>query len=188
MDKERALTKIAAEIARCSLCKKSGSGKVVSGEGNPDARIVFIGEAPGREEAKTGRPFVGRSGKLLRETIRSIGLKEEEVFITSPVHYLPLKRTPSKEDIIHGRIHLTKQLSVIGPVITVLLGNTACIALLDGKVQITKEHGTVIRADGRAYFITFHPAYALRFPKGRKDFLADFGKLKRLIAKRNRES
>ena len=183
MNKKENLAKIAAGIARCSECKKWGTGKAVPGEGNADARIVFVGEAPGKEEAKTGRPFVGRSGKLLRETIRSIGLKEEEVFITSPVQYLPLRGTPSKENIVHGRTHLIKQLSVIDPAIIVLLGNTACVALLDREVQITKEHGSVVEIDSRVYFITFHPAYALRFPKGRKEFTADFVKLKRLIRK-----
>ena len=181
MDKGKELAKIAAEIARCSACRKAGRGKAVPGEGNGDARIVFVGEAPGKEEARTGRPFVGRSGRLLRETVRSIGLKEEEVFITSPVHYLPLRGRPSKEDIAHGQTHLIKQLSVIDPEIVVLLGNTACIAMLGREMQITKEHGTAIYAEGRTCFITFHPAYALRFPKGRKEFLADFRKLKRLI-------
>jgi DNA polymerase len=184
MDKGKELARMAVEISGCSECKKWGTGRAVPGEGSPNARIAFIGEAPGKEEAKTGRPFVGRSGRLLRETLRSIGLREEEVFITSPVHYLPSRGTPSKENIVHGRIHLTKQLSVIDPAIIVLLGNTACIALLDRKAQITKEHGSVVRANGRVHFITFHPAYALRFPKGRKEFIADFEKLKRLIEKK----
>ena len=181
MNKEQALKRIAAEIGRCRLCRKGGSGKVVPGEGDPDARIVFIGEAPGREEAKTGRPFIGRSGKLLRQAIRDAGLVESEVFITSPVHYLPDRGTPSKEMIRHGREHLFKQLAVIGPDIIVLLGNSACVALLDGKVEITKKHGTIVKKDGRTYFITVHPAYALRFPEGKRHLLRDFAKLKRLI-------
>jgi len=73
---------------------------------------------------------------------------------------------------------------VINPDIVVLLGNTACIALLDSQVPITKEHGAIVRSNDRVYFVTFHPAYALRFPKGRKEFLADFKKLRRLIGKR----
>jgi DNA polymerase len=153
----------------------------VPGEGNPDARIVFIGEAPGREEAKTGRPFVGRSGKLLRQAIRDIGLDESQVFITSPVHYLPDMGTPSKEMIQHGREHLFEQLSVIKPDMIVLLGNSACVALLDDKVEITKKHGTLLKKDGRTYFITVHPAYAVRFTKGKEMLLSDFAKLKRLI-------
>ncbi|NTW60712.1 MAG: uracil-DNA glycosylase, partial [Nitrospirae bacterium] len=143
--------------------------------------VVFVGEAPGREEAKTGRPFVGRSGKLLRQTIRELGIAEEEVFITSPVHYLPDQGTPSRAMIRHGREHLFAQLAVIEPDIIVLLGNTACTALLDTKVEVMKQHGTTLRKDGRTYFITLHPAYAVRFAEGKKLFLRDFARLKRLI-------
>jgi len=180
--KAKALQKIAEEISHCRLCRKGGTGKAVPGEGTPGARIVFIGEAPGREEAKTGRPFVGRSGKLLRQAIRDMGLDEADVFITSPVHYLPLRGTPSTAMIHHGRQHLFEQLSVIRPDMIVLLGNSACVALLDGKVEITKEHGTLLKKDGRNYFITVHPAYAVRFTKGKDMLRSDFAKLKRLIA------
>jgi DNA polymerase len=175
MNKEQALKRIAGEIARCRRCRKGG-------EGDPDARIVFIGEAPGREEAMIGRPFVGRSGKLLRQAIRDMGLDEADVFITSPVHYLPLRGTPSTAMIHHGRKHLFEQLAVIKPEMIVLLGNSACVALLDGKVEITKKHGTLVKKDGRTYFITVHPAYAIRFTKGKEMLLGDFARLKRLIA------
>lgn len=181
MDKEKELFRIAEEIEECPLCKQWGEGRAVPGEGNPDADIVFIGEAPGRQEAKTGRPFVGRSGKLLRAAIGEVGIGEKEVFITSPVKYLPLRGTPSRENILHSREHLSKQLLIIDPKIVVLLGNTACVALLDRKVPIVKEHGTVVRKDGRRYFITFHPAYALRFPEGKKALHRDFEVLKKLI-------
>ncbi len=179
--KHRGLLRIAREIDLCPLCKQWGEGRAVPGEGNPDADIVFIGEAPGREEAKTGRPFVGRSGKLLRAMMTEIGLEEKAVFITSPVKYLPLRGTPSRENILHGREHLSEQLLMIDPKIVVLLGNTACVALLDRKVPITKEHGSVIDKDRRKYFITFHPAYALRFPEGKKSLRRDFEALKELL-------
>lgn len=183
MHKKRRLLKIADEIEKCLVCKTWGTGKAVPGEGNPNAEIVFIGEAPGREEAKTGRPFVGRSGRLLREFIRDIGLAEDDVFITSPVKYLPFRGTPSRENILHGREHLSRQFSIIDPKIVVLLGNTACVALLDRKVPITKEHGSTLHKDGRKYFITFHPAYALRFPEGKKAMRRDFETLRKLINK-----
>lgn len=182
LDRGQKLQKIAEEISHCRLCRKGGTGKAVPGEGNPAARIMFIGEAPGREEAKTGRPFVGRSGKLLRQTIGDIGLDEADVFITSPVHYLPDRGTPSTAMIHHGREHLFEQLSIIKPDMIVLLGNSACVALLDGKVEITKKHGTLVKKDGRTYFITVHPAYAIRFTKGKEMLLSDFARLKRLIA------
>lgn len=181
MNKTRELSKIAGQIERCSLCREWGVGKAVPGEGNPDAGVVFIGEAPGRKEAETGRPFVGRSGRLLRAMIREIGIDEKEVFITSPVQYLPLRGTPSKENIMHSRNHLLKQISVIDPRIIVLLGSTACLALLDRKVRITREHGNVVDKEGRTYLITFHPASASRFPAAKKGFLADFDILERLI-------
>lgn len=184
MDRKQALREIAAEIARCPLCKKGGTGKAVPGEGKPDARIVFVGEAPGKEEARIGRPFVGRSGKFLRQVMKDIGLVDDEVFITSPGHYLPLRGTPSLETIRHGRTHLFKQLEVINPEIIVLLGKTACLAMLDTSVEVSKEHGKVVKKNGRAHLITLHPAYAMRFPEGRKQFVADFRKLKGLIYRR----
>ncbi len=187
MDKEKQLLSIAQEIEKCPLCRKGGTGKSVPGEGNADADIVFIGEAPGREEAKLGRPFIGRSGRLLRKAIQGIGLKEEEVFITSPVKYLPVHGTPSRESILHGREHLLKQLSIIGPQVVVLLGNVACAALIGERVRISKEHGRVIRREGRIYFVTYHPAYALRFPAGKEEFLKDFQTLRRLTIRSRKE-
>ncbi len=183
MNKEKELTKLADEIAKCRLCRQWGEGKAVPGEGDPDAEIMFIGEAPGKEEAKAGRPFIGRSGKFLREMMQEIGLDDRDVFITSPVHYLPVRGTPSKENILHGREHLFRQLAVIDPKTVVLLGNTACLAVLDRKAQITKEHGHVIERDGRKYLITFHPASAMRFPAAKKAFIADFKKLERMLGK-----
>src|SRR5512141_2124509 len=108
MDKHKELDHIAREIQQCRLCRKGGTGMAAAGEGNADAPAMFVGEAPGKEEAKAGRPFIGRSGKFLRETIAHSGLREDEIFITSPVHYLPLSGTPSPEAIAHGRIHLMK--------------------------------------------------------------------------------
>lgn len=111
----------------------------------------------------------------------NIGLREQDVFITSPVHYLPLRGTPTKAAIVHGRGHLFRQIETIDPKIVVLLGNTACIAMLDTKQELSREHGTIVRKDGRIYFITFHPAFAMRFPEGKAKFIKDFAKLKRLI-------
>jgi len=181
MNKDLLLQRIAREIADCRACRKGCTGLPVPGEGSPDARVVFIGEAPGREEAKSGRPFVGRSGRLLRDMIGGIGLREDEVFITSPVHYLPLRGTPAADMIEHGRDHLFRQLAVIDPAVIVLLGATACRAVLDRKVEVAKMHGSTARSENRTCFITLHPAYALRFPKAKAEMQADFKKLKRLV-------
>jgi uracil-DNA glycosylase len=184
MNKKIALDNIAREIEACGICKEAKSGKAVPGEGNPDADVIFIGEAPGRQEAATGRPFIGRSGQLLRSLIRSIGLKEEDVFITSPVKYLPDRGTPTSADIAHGRIHLMKQFTVIKPKVVMLLGRVAAEGVLERKVAVVKEHGHVIEErEGIKYFLTYHPAAALRFPNKFKALLQeDFEKLKKLIS------
>lgn len=181
MKKTEQLAKIAEEIRKCQVCRQEKSGEPVPGEGNPDAEIVFIGEAPGKTEAKTGRPFVGRSGQLLRSLIREVGLKELDVYITSPVKYLPDRGTPTREDIFHGRTHLEKQLVIIDPKIIVLLGSVAVQGVLNEKLPVIKEHGHIIEKNKRRYFITLHPAAALRFPPLRKTLVEDFTKLKELV-------
>lgn len=181
MDKAVALEKIAEEIRRCRTCKRGKIGVAVPGEGNPDADIVFLGEAPGKEEAKTGRPFIGRAGKILRALIADAGLKDENVYITSPVKYLPIYVTPKPEDIAHGRKHLLEQLAVIQPKIVVLLGNTACQAMLNQKFAIASVHGTIREQDGIKYFIAYHPAAPLHQPRVRPFLIEDFKKLKRLL-------
>jgi DNA polymerase len=181
MTKQQQLDVLANEVEVCKICKKGKSGKMVFGEGNPDANVVFIGEAPGKKEAATGRPFVGKSGKFLRGLIRSIGLKEEEVYITSPVKYSPDKGTPSKEDIIHARTHFLKQLEIIQPEIIVLLGSVAAQVVLGEKVLVSKVHGEIVERNGVIYLITFHPAAALRSPLLREEIEKDFQKLKNLL-------
>ncbi len=196
MNKQQELDKIAKEIEKCKICKIGKSGLPVPGEGNPDADIVFIGEAPGKKEAATGRPFIGRSGQLLRSLIREVGLKEEDVYITSPVKYLPNGPdgtpggTPKPSDIAHGRIHLMKQLDIIQPKIIVLLGNTAVQGVLQMKIPVKSEHGKIIvRSAGSGsskkdykYLVTLHPAAALRFPPLKLLIKEDFEKLKKLIS------
>jgi uracil-DNA glycosylase len=159
------LKKIAEEINRCRECKKDKSGLPVPGEGDPDATLMFIGEAPGREEARTGRPFIGRSGKLLTRMLAGVKINRENVYITSPVKYYPGKRAPTPKEITHGKKHLIAQIEIIKPKLLVLLGATAMKALLKGKYQVTKVHGKTITENGQTYFLTFHPAAALRFPK-----------------------
>lgn len=182
MNKQRELDKIAKEIENCAICKTGKSGKAVSGEGNPNAKVAFIGEAPGKTEALTGRPFIGRSGKFLRALIVSIGLKEDKVYITSPVKYLPDRGTPTSQDIAHGKTHLDKQLSVISPKIVVLLGRVAAEGVLNKKIFVTKEHGQIIEEKERIkYFLTLHPAAGIRFVKHRKTIEEDFFTLKQLL-------
>jgi DNA polymerase len=205
MNKQLALERINQTIIHCRICPVGKSGNPVVGEGSAEAEVVFVGEAPGKQEAASGRPFIGRSGQLLRSLIRGIGLKEEEVYITSPVKYLPNGKdgtpggTPSSADIAHGRIHLMEQLGVIQPRIVVLLGRVAAEGVLQKKVKVVSEHGQVIEESfdfaryqtvrGSAqdkktkFFLTLHPAAVLRFPKKYKPELEeDFRKLKRILA------
>ncbi|HEX8931707.1 MAG TPA: uracil-DNA glycosylase [Patescibacteria group bacterium] len=185
INKQEKLNKIAQEIENCDVCKIGKQGKPVPGEGNPDADVVFIGEAPGKKEAETGRPFIGRSGQLLRSLIRGIGLDDEkDVYITSPVKYLPNRSTPTSKDIAHGRFHLMRQFAVIKPKVVMLLGRVAAEGVLERKVAVASDHGQVIEEKEEIkYFLTFHPAAALRFPKKYKSLLEeDFKKLKKLIA------
>lgn len=184
MNKVKALQKIAAGIEQCRECRKDGLGLAVPGEGSAEVPVMFIGEAPGKHEAGTGRPFVGRSGQLLRAIISGIGIDPGKAFITSPVHYLPGTGKPSPAMIAHGATHLFEQIAVIEPRILVLLGCSAFRALFGKTIEIAKEHGTVVEKDGISCFITFHPAYAMRFPEGRKKFLEDFGKLKLLLGEK----
>lgn len=181
MDKQQALDEIADEVAHCAICQEKKSGKAVPGEGNPDAQIVFIGEAPGKQEAATGRPFVGRSGKLLRSLIKDIGLNESDVFITSVVKYLPDRGTPSKSDIAHGKIHTAQQLAIIEPQLVVLLGSIACQGILEEVVPINQKHGEVIEKDGIRYIVMFHPSAALRFPPLKEKLVEDFAQLKAVL-------
>jgi len=182
MDKAGALAMIAKKIAGCRECKAGKSGLPVPGEGNPDADVVFLGEAPGKTEAATGRPFVGRSGKLLRLCIREAGFREEDVYITSPVKYLPDRGTPTKKDIRHGRAHLMDQLAVIAPKYVVLMGATAVYAMLEKTLPIMKVHGTVIKESGLTYLIMLHPAAVLRFPKYAPLMREDFRTLAALVS------
>ncbi len=184
-EKQKALDDIAAEIEACAECKRDKIGRAVPGEGNPDADLMFIGEAPGKTEAETGRPFVGRSGKILRSLIQAMGYQDSDVYITSPVKRLPTYTTPNLEDIAHGRTHLNKQIAVIEPKYIVLLGNVACQAVLGEKLAISKEHGKIIERDGLHYFISFHPAAGLYAPAVRPEIVADFNRLKKLLKAAN---
>ena len=139
----------------------------VPGEGNINSLVMFIGEAPGRKEAESGHPFIGRAGKLLTELLAGIKIKRSDVYITSPVKYYPGRRTPKISEIKHGAIHLLAQIKIIQPKVIVLLGKTAHKALV-ADAMIAKIHGKKFKKEGMVYFSTYHPAAALRFPKFKK--------------------
>jgi len=182
--KIKALEKISEEIKKCEECKINKFGLAVPGEGNPNAKIMFMGESPGPTESKVGKPFVGMSGKFLTKLLESIGIKREEVFITSPLKYYPGRREPTDEEIRHGMLHTSKQIETINPKLIVLLGNVALKALFPKeRFKVSEIHGKPMEKDNRIYFPTFHPSAAMRFPKVRKKMLKDFEKLKLLVEK-----
>lgn len=186
--KSNLLAKVAAEIKACKNCQEGlEPGLAVPGEGNSDAAVVFVGEAPGSEEAKTGRPFIGRSGKLLTRLLAGIGIDRRDVFITSVCKYFPGRRAPTSAEIDQEKPFLLKQLQIIDPQIVVLLGNTAIKGLLGGKEMVTRLHGKIVEKDGRRYFVTFHPAAAVRFKKHLATIENDFKTLSKILVKLGNE-
>ena len=179
MTREKTLLKIHSEIASCTRCELHATRiNPVPGEGSIDAKVMFIGEAPGAEEDKTGRPFIGRSGDLLRELIREIGLSERDVFITSVLKSRPPKnRTPRKTEIDACIGYLDRQIEVIDPKVIVLLGGVAISSVI-GPWRLNEAHGKFHEANGRTYFMTYHPAAALRFPETKEIMREDFQKLR----------
>ncbi len=174
------LKKIAAEIQNCRRCRLWKRRRhAVPGEGNPHARIMLIGQAPGKKEDETGRPFVGRAGKLLTALLENNGIKREKVFITSVVKCFPPKnRLPKKDEIAACRPYLMQQIALIKPKTIVLLGNVAIKTVLGNVGGLEKIHGRRILRDNITYIPTYHPAAAMRFPKIRKKLEMD---LKNLI-------
>lgn len=172
--KRQKMARIAREIAQCGHCRFDSIGKPVPGDGSPDARLVFVGEAPGRNEAAVGHAFVGRSGKLLRQSIRFLGPKRKIVF-TNVLKYLPKSGAPNSAAIQHVRIHLLQQLQALRPSLVVLLGTTAARAVFGHEIPVLKKHGSFCRKvdDPTRYCITVHPSAAMRFPAMRRVFLGD---------------
>ncbi|MCK4670061.1 MAG: uracil-DNA glycosylase [Nanoarchaeota archaeon] len=184
-EREAKLKELHRRIRRCSLCFLSHSRMVaVPGRGNPNAKIVFVGEAPGNEEDKTGRPFVGRAGRFLDWLFERYGFSRRFVFITSTVKCRPPKnRKPRPNEISTcSSLYLKEQIRLIEPKIVVTFGEVALKALLNLK-GLSKIHGLQIKRDNIIYFPTYHPASGMRFPDIRKKMMADFRKLRNLKTK-----
>ncbi len=177
-EKKKLLDKIASEILVCTKCDLHKSRtKAVPGEGNPDAKLMFVGEAPGGDEDKQGRPFVGRAGKLLTKIIEATGHKRDEFFITNTVKCRPPgNRTPTPWEQETCWSYLEKQIEIIDPKVICLLGAAAGYAFLQRPVKITKERGQIIKWNGRLLFLTYHPAYVLRNLQAEPVLLEDIKK------------
>ncbi|HLC93848.1 MAG TPA: uracil-DNA glycosylase [Patescibacteria group bacterium] len=166
MDKKAVLEQIERNIKtcqKCRLCKTARNG--VPGEGNINSEIVFIGEAPGETEDATGRPFVGRAGRLLEVLLKEIGYKREDVWIGNIIkHRPPENRDPLPDEIAACEPYLGMQLKAINPLLVVTLGRFAMNYFYkDGK--ISRDHGRMIRLAEFAVFPVYHPAAALRNPE-----------------------
>ena len=153
------LEKVAAEVIGCPLCKLSRSRiNAVPGEGQTSAKLMFIGEAPGKNEDEKGRPFVGAAGRILNEAMEKAGIKRSQVFITNVVKCRPPNnRIPQDDERNACRPYLERQISLIEPKIICILGNTAYFSMLGGK-SIAANRGKIIKKNGQRYFLTIHPA------------------------------
>lgn len=166
MSAQSEIRRLHSRIRRCTLCPlHEGRENAVPGEGPEDAQIVFVGEAPGAREDETGRPFVGKSGQLLTRLIEETGLQRSEVFITSVLKCRPPgNRPPQKLEIDTCLPYLDRQFEILKPRFVVLLGGVAISSII-GPHKVSEAHGSFYQADSITYFMTYHPAAALRFPK-----------------------
>ncbi len=182
-DAEEALEEIHAQIRGCPLCALCRSRtKAVPGEGAIDAGVMFVGEAPGQDEDRQGRPFVGAAGRVLTEHLRKIGLTRSEVFITNIVKCRPPgNRDPQPEEIAACRDYLLSQIAIINPKVICALGRFAAQSLIDPNLSISREHGKARRLSGIAYMPVFHPAAALHQPRYIDGLESDFRQLSTLL-------
>ena len=172
-DRERALQRLRDELLADPAIAEARDGfNLVVGEGNPAARLVLVGEAPGAAEDRAKRPFVGAAGRLLDEALAAAELKREDVWITNAVKFRPTaageggrtrNRAPTTAEVRLFRPWLERELAIIAPGALVCLGATAGAAVLERPVRITRERGEVL-ADprGRPVVVTYHPAFLLR--------------------------
>jgi len=176
-EKERLLLEIRKEVENCRKCplyKKRK--KVVFGDGNPDSKLMVIGEAPGKEEDETGIPFVGRAGRLLRKLLKDTGL--EEFYITNVVKCRPPhNRTPLKKEIEACVPFLERQIALLKPSIILTLGNTAFKAVTGENHKLTDVRGKILKISQKVICPSFHPSFALRNKRAKESLTEDIKSL-----------
>jgi uracil-DNA glycosylase len=164
------------ECTRCRLHKQRN--KIVFGDGNPRAELVFVGEGPGHDEDMQGLPFVGRAGKLLTQMIEAMGLQREDVYICNVVKCRPPEnRKPEDDEVATCSPYLYRQLDVIAPKAIVCLGATAAQSLLKTKDSISRFRGTWFDYRNTKLMVTYHPAYLLRNPAAKSEVWKDLQKV-----------
>ena len=184
VERRTALEAIAAEVRACTNCRlHEGRTRAVPGEGDPDTEVVFVGEGPGFNEDRDGRPFIGRAGDLLVKLLGSIGWRREDVFITNVVKCRPPEnRDPQPDEIAACAPYLQRQLEILDPAVIVTLGRYSMARFMPG-VRISSAHGTVRPADpatgarSALVFAMYHPAAALRTPAIERDSYDDMGRV-----------
>lgn len=180
---ERTLESIAEQVRGCTACELCRSRThAVPGEGNPNARIMLIGEGPGYHEDQQGRPFIGNSGKFLSELLAKAGLQREDVFITNVVKCRPPgNRDPMPDEIAACSAYLDAQLELIDPDVVVTLGRFSMQRWFRNE-RISKIHGEPRKDDGRLVVPMYHPAAALHQASLRTTIEEDFAKLPKILA------
>jgi uracil-DNA glycosylase len=178
VDRTARLHEIEEEIRNCTLCELCrGRATPVPGAGNPDAEVLFIGEAPGMHEDQQGLPFVGNSGKFLNEMLESIGWSREDVFVTNVVKCRPPgNRDPLPDEIMACASHLDSQIAALDPVMIVTLGRFS-MARWFANERISRIHGQPREVGKRVVVPMYHPAAALHQPSLRETIKADMQKL-----------
>ncbi len=182
------LEQIAAEVRGCTACKlHHGTIKAVPGEGPADAKIMFIGEAPGFNEDRQGRPFVGAAGQFLSELLALAGLRRQDVFIANVVkHRPPNNRDPEPDEIAACGLFLERQIAAIDPPVIVTLGRFSMAKWFPGE-RISRIHGQPRWVGKRLIVPMMHPAAALHQPQNRPLIEADFERLPAILAEAERE-
>lgn len=175
-----ALAVIEQEVARCQRCAELAGArtKTVFGVGNPEARLCFLGEAPGADEDRQGEPFVGRAGQLLTRIIEACHLHREDVYILNVLKCRPPgNRNPLPEEAANCRGYLDAQLEIIQPEFICCLGAVAARMLLDTPAPIGKLRGHFFNYGQSSVMCTYHPAFLLRNPSAKKDVWEDMQRL-----------
>jgi DNA polymerase len=180
---EETLEDIHRSIAGCKLCRLwEGRTQIVNSTGNPKAKLMFIGEAPGADEDAQGKPFVGRAGQLLTKIIEAIGMDREEVFIGNINRCRPPgNRAPMADEAATCKPFLLREIAVVRPKVIVVLGATAMQNLLETKAPIGKLRGNFQDYFGIKVMPTFHPAYLLRDPNKKREVWEDMKKVKAVL-------
>ncbi len=181
--KQEQLELVAKAILEDNVCPvlRDQATQLVIGDGNPDADIVFIGEAPGKQEDIQGLPFVGASGKFLAEMLAGINLSREDVYITNIVKYRPpANRDPLPEEIKAFMPYLFRQIEIIKPKLIVFLGRHAMNVFLP-ELKISQVHGQPKRKNGQVYLPLYHPAAALYNGGMRETLTEDFSKIPAIL-------